>query len=142
VPKAKEVYSVDPEHKHMYPFPIFASWAGQTGYQALIEMLPAEPELQQILDLFQKRAQSCSFPHTPEDLTKKEISRFLSDAETNAQKHPDMLALIFITLATGLQMGEWDRNGGEWIEGPASTRTAKQADIYRQSLLIALPSSC
>jgi hypothetical protein len=115
----------------MYPFPTFASWTGGTGHEALIAVLPEELELQQILDLFQGRAQSCSFPHTPEEVTKKEISRFLADRETNVQRHPDMLALIFITLATGLQLGEWDRNGGQWINDSAQKMT-KQADIYRK----------
>ena len=94
--------------------------------------LPKREKLFSILDSFQRRAQACSFPHTPHEVTKKEIGRFLDDAEVNASKYPDMLALIFATLATGLQMGEYDRNGEQWIEG-SMAKTTKQADVFCKS---------
>lgn len=47
-------------------------------------------------------------------MTKKELQRFLDDKAKNAELHPDMLALIFATVATGMQMGQYDRSGGRW----------------------------
>ena len=114
----------------MYPFPIFNGWTGSNTSTTLVNILRGAKDLPEIVDAFQARAQSCSFPHTPEEITKKEIQRFLDDAETNAARHPDMLALIFATLATGLQMGEWDRAGGSWVKG-SMAEVRKRADIYR-----------
>lgn len=115
----------------MYPFPNL--WPGSSASSSLITVLPPREELLSILDSFQKRAQASSFPHTPDDVTKKEIERFLADTEGNAAKFPDMLALIFITLATGLQMGQYDRSGGRWIAG-AVEATRKQSDVYRKPI--------
>ncbi|KAK5110524.1 hypothetical protein LTR62_005716 [Meristemomyces frigidus] len=140
VPKASEVYGVHEHHKAMYPFPILNGWTGGNASMALVNMLRAEKDLPDILDAFQQRAQSCSFPHTPEEMTKKEVQRFLDDAESNATGHPDMLALIFMTLATGLQMGEWDRSGGAWVQGSMS-ETRQRADVYLAASMHALRMS-
>lgn len=115
----------------MHSFPVFAGWTGENVGAALVATLPPREQLFSILDAFQRRAQSCSFPHTPDEVTKKEIERFLADGEVNAQKYPDMLALIFATLATGLQMGEHDRNGGQWVEG-SMAKTTRQADVFSE----------
>lgn len=126
MPKAQEIYSVA---ESMYPFPVFAGWCGESAHAALVGVLPKQEELFRILDLFQRRGQSSSFPHTPDEVTKREVERFLDDAEGNAQKYPDMLALIFATLAMGLQLGQWDRDDGQWVEG-AMAGTTRTADIY------------
>ena len=131
VPKASEVYGIDDSHESMYPFPILNGWTGSNTSTTLVNILRGAKDLPEIIDAFQRRAQSCSFPHTPEEITKKEIQRFLDDAETNADRHPDMLALIFVTLATGLQMGEWDRAGGSWVKG-SMAEVRKRADVYRE----------
>lgn len=115
----------------MYPFPIFPGWVGQDTAATLYHVLPSRDEIFEILDLFQRRAQSCSFPHTPEEVTRNEVERFLADGESNAQKYPDMLALLFATLATGLQMGEYDRCGGQWVAGETAN-TILRADVYRE----------
>jgi hypothetical protein len=127
MPKPRDLFPVEGSG---YPFPIFGNWAGADGVKALVSVLPPRDELFGILDSFQKRGQACSFPHTPDQVTRDEVERFLSDPELYGQSHPDMLALIFMTLATGLQMGEWDRQGGQWAEG-SMERTTKSADIYR-----------
>jgi len=125
---AKEMYAFD---ESMHPFPVFDGWTSGNVSAALIATLPARDELFSILDDFQRRAQSCSFPHTPDEVTAKEIERFLADSEVNAQKYPDMLALIFATLATGLQMGEYDRAGAQWVR-ESMTATMRRADVYSQ----------
>ncbi|KAK5724194.1 hypothetical protein LTR17_013576, partial [Elasticomyces elasticus] len=120
---AREMYAVE---EPMHPFPIFEGW--NVGGK-LVALLPPREDLFTILDAFQKRAQSCSFPHSPDEITKKEVERFLANSDSNAQKHPDMLALIFATLATGLQMGEHDRSGGKWEEG-SMAKTMRTANMY------------
>jgi len=115
----------------IHPFPVFANWTGENALTALVELLPESEELFEILAMFQRRTQSCSFPHTPDEVTKKEVERFLSTKNANARKYPDMLALLFATLATGLQMGEHDRHGGQWVEG-SMEMTMVRANVYRE----------
>ncbi|KAI7353553.1 hypothetical protein KC354_g11466 [Hortaea werneckii] len=134
MPKAQEIYCIA---ESMYPFPVFAGWCGESANAALVGVLPKQEELFRILDLFQRRGQSSSFPHTPDEVTKREVQRFLDDAEGNAQKYPDMLALIFATLAMGLQLGQWDRDDGQWVEG-AMAGTTRTADIYVAASMQAL----
>ena len=128
MPKAQDMYAYADS---MYPFPVFSGWEGGGAAAALARMLAECDDLFDILDRFQRRAQACSFPHTPDEVTTKEVERFLADGESNAQKYPDMLALLFATLATGLQMGEYDRCNGQWIAGETA-KTQKRADVYRE----------
>ena len=81
------------------------------------------------LDAFQARASSCSFPHVPLECTRIEIERFMSNKEHNALVHPDMLALLFATLAQGLQNGVFDRCGGRWIHEVMEDES-KKGDVY------------
>ncbi|KXL49340.1 hypothetical protein M433DRAFT_64551 [Acidomyces richmondensis BFW] len=113
MPKAKDIYSYETH----YPFPVFGDW-GAT-------------------QIFQERAQACSFPHMPDEVTRKEVERFLSDAEENAKAYPDMLAFIFAALATGLQLGECDRNSGPWAPGKTNSTTLR-ADVYLAASMQAL----
>lgn len=118
----------------MYPFPILWEHSNDpsTVSSTLVNMLPPRDELLDILDMFQCRAQSCYFPHTPEEVTKKEVERFLGDAEVNAEKSPDMLALIFATLAAGLQVGQRERSSGQPVAGTAAASHQK-SDVFRKS---------
>ncbi len=115
----------------IHPFPVFANWTGENALTALVELLPESEELFDILAMFQRRAQSSSFPHTPDEVTKNEVERFLSNKNANARKYPDMLALLFATLATGLHMSEHDRHGGQWVEG-SMEKTMVRANVYRE----------
>ena len=99
-------------------------------------ILPAPDALFSYLDSFQRRAQSCSFPHTPDEVTRKEVERFLDDKEKNAELHPDMLALIFATVATGMQMGQYDRSGNRWNREDLE-RTRRTSDAFSK-----FPCSC
>ncbi|KAI9672379.1 MAG: hypothetical protein M1817_003401 [Caeruleum heppii] len=119
----------------LYAFPTL--WRADQGAAALLNCLPPHDELFGYLDSFERRAQSCSFPHVPDEITKKEIERFLSDAEGNAFAHPDMLALIFAALAQGLQNGVYDKSGGQWVEG-AMEAEAWKGDLYIAAAMQAL----
>ena len=123
MPKGKDMYAADPPS---YPFPVVVGYGTPS---ALLTLLPDREDLFEYLDSFQRRAQSCSFPHTPDEVTRKEVARFLADAEKNADRYPDMLALLYVTLATGLQMGQYDRSGGQWVQGAVEEAT-KESDAF------------
>ena len=111
VPKGQDIY---PDEDLDYPFQMVP--IGDNTPAALLELLPPDEEIFQHLEHFKQRAQSCSFPHVPDEVTKKEVERFLADRKSNANKAPDMLALIFAALAVGMQIGVYDRNGRQWLE--------------------------
>ncbi|KZF22453.1 hypothetical protein L228DRAFT_268916 [Xylona heveae TC161] len=118
-----------------YPFP--SLWPASAGVSVLLNCLPARDELMSQIESFQNRAQSCSFPHVPDKIMPKEIDRFLADADANAFKNPDMLALIFAALAQGLQNGVYDRCGGKWVEG-AMEADMRKGDVYVAASMEAL----
>lgn len=127
MPKGRDMYAPS-DAPSAYPFPIL--WPGGNKASDLARnLLSSHDHVYECLDSFQRRAQSCYFPHTPDEVTKKEVERFLIDAEGNADKFPDMLALIFATLATGMQMGVWDKHGGAWVSG-AVEKTRITSDVY------------
>lgn len=68
----------------------------------------------------------------PDECTKKEVGRFLDNVEHNAALHPDMLALLFATLAQGLQYGVYDKYGERWVAGAVETES-KKSDVYSKS---------
>jgi len=127
MPKARDIYSYETH----YPFPVFGDWGATQSASTLLNCLPKADDLFSVLESFQERAQACSFPHMPDEVTRKEVARFLNDAEENAKAYPDMLAFIFAALATGLQMRERDQNGGQWVAGDMKS-TMLQADVYRE----------
>lgn len=104
----------------------------QACIPALLDCLPPQEELLGYLDAFQKRAQNCSFPYTPDEITRKEIERFLFDSTKNAEMFPDMLALIFAALARGAQCGVFDKSGGKWVEGAMAAECSK-GNVYSKS---------
>jgi hypothetical protein len=99
----------------------------------LLGILPPKKELMEYLGAFQSRAQSCSFPHVPEEITSTEIERFLADAQNNAEMFPDMLALLFAALAQGSQNGVFDKSGGKWEAGAMEAQQQKVGDVYSKS---------
>lgn len=114
-----------------HPFPTL--WSAKDETEGLVKLLPSNSEIHVYLASFQRRAQSCSFPHVPDECTEGEIQRFLSNVEHNAAANPNMLALLFTTLAQGLQDGVYDRNGEKWIAGSVGVESQK-GDVYsRQS---------
>ncbi|KAL8766151.1 MAG: hypothetical protein Q9209_006991 [Squamulea sp. 1 TL-2023] len=102
------------------PFPTF--WRTAEGTSALTNLLPKDQqETLFYLNAFQRRAQCCSFPYLPDECTEAEVQRFLSNVKENSEQHPDMLALLFATLAQGIQNGVYDKYGGAWHAGVMET---------------------
>ena len=130
MPKGSDIYN--PESS-IYPFSVIVNYSSAAQ---LWELLPERDELFACLDLFQTKAQSCSFPHIPDEMTKREVERYLQDSG-NAVAFPDMLALIFATVATGLQMGQYERNGNKW-SAEAVENTRRRGDVFSKSS----PFSC
>ncbi|KAI4100982.1 MAG: hypothetical protein LQ339_005303 [Xanthoria mediterranea] len=110
------------------PFPTF--WRTAEGTSALINLLPKDPqETLFYINTFQHRAQSCSFPHLPDQCTGSEVQSFLSNVKENSEQHPDMLALIFATLAQGAQNGAYDKLGGTW-HGQVMESQCRMGDAF------------
>jgi len=72
----------------------------------------------------------------------------MDNVEHNAALHPDMLALLFATLAQGLQNGVYDKYDGKWIAGTVEAEL-KKGDVYskhqtprRDAHLLSQPSCC
>lgn len=99
MPRAADMYATQDS---MYPFPTL--WPAMSRTQGLLRCLPSRDELYHYLDVFSQKARGFAFPYVPEDLTQKEVERFLENAEENAEKVPDLLALIFAALALGVQL--------------------------------------
>ena len=70
-----------------------------------------------------------SFPHVPDKVTEPEIRGFMENLEHNAALYPDLLALLFATLALGLQDGVYDKCGEKWTAGTVETES-KKGDVY------------
>lgn len=127
VPRGTDFFAFQMATSH--PFPTLFSAKDDTS--SLIKLLPPEPDLFHYLDAFQRRAQPCSFPHVPDECTNNEVRRFLENVERNAALHPDMLALLFATLARGTQDGVYDKYGASWVAGSVETES-KMGDVYRE----------
>lgn len=89
-------------HRLMFPFP--ALWTATSPPSELLQILQPHEDLFAFIDSFTRMGQGFVFPYLPEELTKKEVQHFLQDAEQNANKHPDYLALIFAASALGEQL--------------------------------------
>ncbi|KAK4504246.1 hypothetical protein PRZ48_005162 [Zasmidium cellare] len=133
MPKGRDMYAV-PEGSP-YPFPMLQGGNSLSDLARTL-LVPNEDMIYESLEMFQRRAQSCYFPHTPDEVTRREVERFMADAEANAERFPDMLALIFATLATGMQMGVYDKHG-DWLPG-AVEQTRKTSDVYVAAAMQAL----
>ena len=125
VPRGADIVTYQMATSH--PFPTL--WSAKDETEGLVKLLPSNAEIHVYLASFQRRAQSCSFPHVPDECTEAGIQRFLSNVEHNAAVNPNMLALLFTTLAQGLQDGVYDRNGEKWIAGSVGVESQK-GDVY------------
>jgi hypothetical protein len=125
VPKGQDIYPADGS----YAFHMVS--VGDNTAAALTDLLPPDEEIFQHLEHFNRRAQSCSFPHVPDEVTKKEVERFLADRKNNATKAPDMLGLIFAALAVGMQIGVFDQNGCQWHQ-PSMANSHNKGEVWRK----------
>ena len=128
VPRGVDIYA----HQDATADPFPSLWLASHGTTALVRILPPQEDIFSYLEAFDCRAQSCSFPHVPDEITRVEIERFLSNAESNAFKNPDALALLFAALAQGCQNGVYDRCGGEWVKG-AMDEESRKGDVFSKS---------
>jgi len=64
-------------------------------------------------------------------MSRKEVERFLDDAEDNAVRTPDMLALLFATLAAGCQLSQADDKGEE-SDHDSTEMMHKRGDVFRK----------
>ena len=124
-PRATEGFTAQMPASH--PFHSLGSAKHETS--ALIKLLPSRDDILFYLRAFQRRSLSCSFPHVPEECTEPAIQRFLDDVEHKAAARPNTLALLFATLAQGLQDGIYDRHGQQWIVGAVESELLK-GDVY------------
>lgn len=115
-----------------HPFPTL--WNAKDDTSSLIKLLPSEEDLYFYIDAFQRRCQASSFPLVPQECTHGEVQTFLTDAQHNAALRPDHLALLFATLALGLQDGVYDRCGEKWVSGSVESES-KKGDVYSKSPL-------
>lgn len=115
----------------MYPFP--AMWDANTCVPGLYSCFQPWEEVSSYLDSFLTRSESRAWPRLATEITRKEVERFLTDFERNAVAYPDMLALVFAALATGLQTGSYERNGNQWSAGSVSAVSTK-GDLFGKSL--------
>lgn len=128
VPRGADIFAFQLTTSH--PFPTL--WSAKDETAGLVELLPSNEDIHFYLASFQRRVQSCSFPHLPDECTEAEVRRFLDNIDHNAAVHPNMLALLFATLAQGLQDGVYDRNGEKWIAGSVEAESQK-GDVYSRS---------
>lgn len=126
IPRGTDIFGFQLTTSH--PFPTL--WSAREGTSGLVDLLPSKEDIYFYLSSFRRRAQLSSFPHVPEQCSESEVQRFLDNVEQNATLHPNMLALLFATIAQGLQDGVFDRNGGKWIAGSVEAET-KKGDVYR-----------
>ncbi|KAL9097087.1 MAG: hypothetical protein Q9163_006382 [Psora crenata] len=124
-PKWGDIFGFQMTTSH--PFPTL--WSAKDDTSTLLRLLPPEPDLFFYLEAFERRSQSFSFPHVPEQATVPEVQRFLANMERNAALYPDMLALLFAILALGLQDGAYDKSGEKWTAGHVEAES-KKGDVY------------
>ena len=99
----------------IHPFP--SLWTANNWVHGLYSCLQPWESSSGYLDTYVALAESRTWPHFAQEITRKEVERFLVNFEQNAVAYPDMLALIFAALATGLQLGVHERHGGRWLAG-------------------------
>jgi hypothetical protein len=93
------------------------NWSLDGCIPQLLSCLPSEEVRCAYLDVFQERVHVFLIPHVPTEVSKSEVERFLSNATRNSMNCPDMLALLFATLALGSQHSVLDKYSGRWVPG-------------------------
>lgn len=125
-------------HRLMYPFP--ALWTATCPPSELLQILQPHEDLFAFIDSFTRKGQGFVFPYLPEELTKKEVQQFLQDAEQNANKHPDYLALIFAASALGEQLTSREGGPKQGETQPHSRKGGVFGNVSAQ--LDPLPTNC
>ena len=108
-----------------YPFPTL--WHARDGIDSLVQLLADKEELHTYLIAYESRTQSSTFALSQEKCSTARFELFLSNIEHNAHVHPDLLALLFATLAHGRRYSLEDaqRNFREEDSGES-----KKGDVF------------
>lgn len=72
---------------------------GDNTSESLLQLLPENEELYGMFDELEARAHRGSFPYLPHSTSFEGMKDFLNAARTNATSRPQVLGLIFATLA-------------------------------------------
>ncbi|KAL1297949.1 hypothetical protein AAFC00_006461 [Neodothiora populina] len=126
IPRGADVYA---GHNSMYPFP--ALWQATLATKGLLNLLEPREALLTYVDTFVNKAVGLMIPVLPEELTRKEVEKFLDDADQNALRYPDALALILAGSALGVQLGGDSK----------STDGVQKGDIFIAAAMQALRAS-
>ncbi|KAK2756107.1 hypothetical protein FQN54_005515 [Arachnomyces sp. PD_36] len=128
IPRGMDVHAY--ENAPADPFP--SMWLSPTGTAGLLHVLPPREELFLYIQAFQKHWRS----FYSYEMSCKELRHFLSDLRPNAEKNPQMLAFLFVSLARGVPLAMFRK------QGPLVTGTMKKewskADIYMAAAMHAL----
>lgn len=127
MPRGADMYAAEGS---MYPFPTL--WTANTNIPGLYSCLQPWNETLMYLDSYKRRAETYPIPPLAQEVTRKEVERFVDHFEENAMAFPDMLAVIFAALATGRQVGVHERCGGKWVAG-AVEADRRRGDLFRRS---------
>jgi hypothetical protein len=98
IPRGPDMYAAQDA---IYPFTL---WPAISRTEGLLQCLPPREQLFRHLNSSDHEAQRFAFPYVPEELTRKEAEHFLENVEENANKVPDLLALVFAAPASGAQL--------------------------------------
>ncbi|KAI4725437.1 hypothetical protein E4T49_06788 [Aureobasidium sp. EXF-10728] len=131
MPRAADMYATQDA---MYPFPTL--WPAMSRTHGLLQCLPSRDQLYHYLDVFSQKARGFAFPYVPEDLSQKEVERFLEKAEENAEKVPDLLALIFAALALGVQLDTFGSRKD--AESGVTQTSSRKGEIFSVAAMQAL----
>ncbi|KAI5240746.1 hypothetical protein E4T42_08290 [Aureobasidium subglaciale] len=131
MPRASDMYATQDA---MYPFPTL--WPAMSRTQGLLQCLPSHDKLFLYLESFSKKAQGFAFPYVPEELTQREVEKFLENIEENAERVPDLLALMFAALALGVQLETFD--GQQVVQTSDSQNNGRKGEIFSVAAMQAL----
>ena len=99
-----DIYAYQDAPSH--PFP--SLWPSTLKTGALIGVLPDQDTIFRCIDAVGHYSRTFGFPHESTVDVNKDVERFLSNLEVEAERSPSMLAFIFATVAEGSLLVESD----------------------------------
>ena len=112
-----------------HPFPTL--WPARDGVDSLIQLLADKEELHTYLNAYESSAHSSTFSLSQEECSKARFELFLSNIEHNARVHPDLLALLFATLAHGRRYSLEDAQRGFREDDSGES---KKGDVFSKQI--------
>ena len=111
IPRSRNILTTKDPPPH--PFATIFPATPDECIPKLLRCLPTRDELLAYLNFFEEGVCIYMFPHIPIKVERREVERFLSSDQKNAQLCPDMLGLLFAVLALGTHCSAWNESGGE-----------------------------